>query len=197
MGDSIERVARAAPATGAVTQGGPRRAAPQAFAKASRGLASLVAVGSPARRERIAALALAWGAGALLVLSDLLTLYSIDVAGTSCEALANPGLADTCSTAGGEQHGYAFVVVGLLVLLMGYGAAVGQSRPAAFALVGCGAVVLALALARDLPDSRQVGPIGPNFDPARAVPGPGLWTALTGGALAVLAGAVALRRPRR
>nr|MDP8943105.1 hypothetical protein [Actinomycetota bacterium] len=134
---------RVAPASGAVTGSGSGRAgARQAFRNASRGVATLLAAPGPARRERIAALLLAWGAGVLLLLAELLTLYSVRVAGASCEDLANPGLAETCTTSGGEQHGYAFVLVGLLVLVMGYGAAVGHSRPAAVALVAGGAAVL-------------------------------------------------------
>ena len=180
---------------------------PKAFRNASKGLRGLLGAfahrggarnAAPTRGEaRSAVLALGVSAGLLLLVTELLTLYSVEVLGASCEELAGPQAADRCAKSGGEQHGYLLVVVGLLVLVMAYGAAVGRSRPAGAALAACGGVVLALALARDLPDSGQAGPIGPYFDAARAVRGPALWTELAGGALALLAGAAALSAYQR
>jgi hypothetical protein len=77
---------------------------------------------------------------------------------------------------------------------MAVGAGLGGSRPAGIALIGAGAVVLAIALIGDLPDTTETGEIGSNFASARAVKGTGFWLELVGGALAVAAGALRLRR---
>ena len=54
----------------------------------------------------------------LLILSDFLTLYHVDVVTAKCSDLAEPNLADACTTTGGEHHGYALLILGVLVLVM-------------------------------------------------------------------------------
>lgn len=132
------------------------------------------------------------GAALAVVLAEVSTLYSIDVETASCTDLADPDLADACDTTGGEQHSYALIPLALLVAVMAVGAGLGGSRPAGFALLGAGVVVLGIALLADLPDTTKAGEIGANFAAAEAVKGTGFWLELAGGLLASLAGALRL-----
>jgi hypothetical protein len=132
-----------------------------------------------------------------MLLAELTTVISIDVAAGSCESIydTNPELADSCSQRGFERHGFAFLLLGLLTFAMGAGAAVGKSRPAAWSLVGIGAVVLLLTLARDLPASDETGLIGRRYADAEATAGIGLWFELIAGVLVMAAGVLRLLRP--
>ena len=136
-------------------------------------------------------------AGLLMVVTEFLTVASVDVANGSCEVIndANRALADRCALSGFERHGGAFVLLGLLTLVMAVGASAGRSRPAAVALVVLGALVLGLSLISDLPQTHETGAIGSNFEGASAAAGAGLFTELAAGVLAVAAGAVRLLRP--
>jgi hypothetical protein len=142
-------------------------------------------------------LALGVTAALLLVLTEVTTLFEIEVETASCSDLADPDQADRCETTGGEQHSFALIPVALLVVVMAVGAGLGGSRPAGFALLGAGAVVLAIALIADLPDTTKTGEIGSTFASAQAVKGSGFWLEIAGGALAAVAGALRLadRRP--
>jgi hypothetical protein len=86
--------------------------------------------------------------------------------------------------------------VAVLTAVMAVGAGLGGSRPAGFALIGAGIVVLAIALLVDLPKTDETGELGEVFASARAVKGSGLWLELAGGALASVAGALRLADPR-
>jgi hypothetical protein len=79
--------------------------------------------------------------------------------------------------------------------VMTYGASLGRSRPAAIALVVVGVLVLAIALGFDLPQTHQTGAIGRDFEGAKAMAGPGLFTELVGAVLALGAGLARLLRP--
>jgi hypothetical protein len=129
-------------------------------------------------------------AGLLMILSEFLTVASVDVARGSCEVIndANPALADRCSLSGLERHGGALILIGLLALLMALGAGVGRSKPAAVALSIAGALVLGIALIADLPVTDDTGAIGLNFEGAKAMAGVAFYLELVAGALAVLAG---------
>ena len=70
---------------------------------------------------------------------------------------------------------------------MAWGAARGGSRPAAIALILIAAVVLGLALLRDLPETKGTGAVGIAFEGASAKAGPGFGLEVAAGAL--LAGA--------
>jgi hypothetical protein len=143
----------------------------------------------------VAAAALA--AAALMLLTEITTVISVDVAVGSCDTIydTSPELADDCEQKGFERHSVALLLLGLLTLAMGSGAAFGRSRPAAVALIGIGIVVLAIALLGDLPASDDTGLIGRRYAAAEAAAGPGLWFELIGGALAVCAGVVRVIRP--
>jgi hypothetical protein len=149
-----------------------------------------------ASRPGLAVLVAGALAAVLLVVSEFTTVAAVDVASGSCEVIndANPELADRCSLSGFERHGGAFVLLGLLVLAMAWGAAVGGSRPAAVALAAIGAVVIVWSLALDLPETNATGAIGRNFEGATASAGIGLYLELIGGALALAAGLVWLAR---
>jgi len=132
-----------------------------------------------------------------MLLTEVTTVISIDVAVGSCDSIydTSPELADDCEQKGIERTSVALLLLGLLTLTMGVGAALGKSRPAAVALVVIGVVVLAIALLVDLPASDDTGLIGRRYAAAKASAGAGLWTELVGGALAVVAGLIRLLRP--
>ncbi|HEX6461446.1 MAG TPA: hypothetical protein VF032_21205 [Thermoleophilaceae bacterium] len=130
--------------------------------------------------------------GLLLIVSDFLTLYHVDVVTARCSDLASPSLRDACTTTGGGHHGYALAVLGAIALVMAWGAAVGASRPAGIALLVLGVVSLAIVLAVDLPDIHKTGIVGTQFSNAEAKPGIGFWLELVGSALLIGAGLLRL-----
>ena len=136
-------------------------------------------------------------AALLMVVTEFLTVASVDVASGSCEVITdtNPEIADRCFLSGFERHGGALVLLGAVTMFMAWGAGVGGSRPAAFALIALGAVVVLWTVLIDLPATNDTGGIGPLYANAEAMSGPGLFTELIGGALAVAAGALRLLRP--
>jgi hypothetical protein len=135
-------------------------------------------------------------AALLMVVTEFLTVASVDVASGSCEVITdtNPEIADRCFLSGFERHGGALVLLGAVTMFMAWGAGVGGSRPAAFALIALGAVVLLWTVLIDLPATNDTGGIGPLYANAEAMTGPGLFTELVAGALAVAAGALRLLR---
>src|SRR4051812_24502603 len=120
-------------------------------------------------------LALAVIGAALMIASEFATLRSVKVLTASCSDLADPSLRGSCVTHGGEEHSYALVLLGVVSILMAWGAAMGRSRPAGLALIAIGAAVVAIALITDVPDIHKTGVLGQRFDSAHAVAGPGLW----------------------
>lgn len=136
---------------------------------------------------------------ALAAVSEFVTLRSVTVLTASCDDLAAPSLRGSCVTRGHEEHSYALLLMGIVALLMLYGAVMGRSRPAALGVLAIGAAVLVIAFVTDLPDIHKTGVLGERFDSARAEPGPGLWMEIAGGALMFVAGAMAatLKRPAR
>ncbi|HEY7454539.1 MAG TPA: hypothetical protein VH683_08240 [Thermoleophilaceae bacterium] len=132
-----------------------------------------------------------------MLLAEVTTIVSIDLTTTTCERIydTNPDLADDCDQLGFERSSVALLLLGLLTFAMGAGAALGRSRPAAFALVAIGVVVLGIALLSDLPASDDTGLLGRNYEQAQASAGTGLWFEVIGGALAIVAGALRLVRP--
>jgi hypothetical protein len=136
-------------------------------------------------------------AGALMLLTEITTVISVDLEPTRCEVIydSSPELADDCSQKGFERHSVALLLLGLLTFVMGSGAAFGRSRPAAVALIVIGAIVLGLALLRDLPAADDTGLIGRDYAQASAKAGAGLWFELIAGVLAVGAGLLRVIRP--
>ena len=127
-----------------------RRGAPgrEATVDGSRGHGvRFAALGAALRRSgRVgqAIVAMALVGGVLMIVTEPLTVASVDVASGSCAVIqdSNPELADRCTLSGFERHGGALILLGLLSIAMGLGAGAGGSRPAAFALVGVAAIVL-------------------------------------------------------
>src|SRR5436305_1004863 len=117
---------------------------------------------------RIAVLALGATGAVLMIVSEFVTLRSVKVLTASCSDLADPSLRGSCVTRGGEEHSYALVLLGLIALLMVWGAVFGRSRPAALALIAIGAAVVAIALVTDVPDIHKTGVLGQRFDSAHA-----------------------------
>ncbi|MGH2764257.1 MAG: hypothetical protein ACRDL0_15880 [Thermoleophilaceae bacterium] len=132
-------------------------------------------------------------AALLLVVTEFATVASVDVASGSCEVIndANPELADRCELSGFERHGGAFILLGALAGAMAWGAGIGGSRPAAFALIALGLLVLGWSLGFDLPESDEEGVLR-SYEGARGAAGPGLTIEIAAGALALAAGALAL-----
>ena len=131
-------------------------------------------------------------AALLLLASQFATVVSVDVAGGSCEVLndTDPTLAERCVQGGFERHGPGFALLAAAVLLMALWA--DRSRPAGAGLVLLGAVALGIVLFGDLPAARETGVIGRDYAGAEAKAGLGLWLEAAGGAVAVLAGVLAL-----
>ncbi|MEA2129365.1 MAG: hypothetical protein QOJ85_2256 [Solirubrobacteraceae bacterium] len=127
---------------------------------------------------------------ALLVVAEFSTVVRVVVGSLETEKR---------SVTGHANHGYALLVVALAAvpfLLL----ALRGSRAAAAALVVLGAVALVVALAIDLPDTRESGrlPESVAFEDAQAKAGPGLGLEIAGGVVLVLAGGllVVLAPPR-
>gem|GEM_PF-6604996 len=94
---------------------------------------------------------------------------------------------------GHANHGWALLVVAAAAVAIGLGALRG-TRAAAGAVVVLGVVALAVALAIDLPKTRESGrlPESASFEDAQAKAGPGLALELAGGIGLVLAGGLLL-----
>jgi hypothetical protein len=131
-------------------------------------------------------------AGVLAIIAEFSTISKITVVTASCEDLAQPKDADSCLQVGHERHGYALVLLGLLAILMAWGATVGRSRPAAIAMIVAGAAVIGLGFVRDYPEGGKTGGIGIDYAQATAERGSGVWLELASGVLLVAVGLVAL-----
>jgi hypothetical protein len=147
----------------------------------------------------LAVMAMGVVAAFLLVATEFSPVATVDVASGSCEVIqdTDPELADRCELSGFERNGGAFLLLALLIVAMAWGAGFGRSRPAAFALVVVGALVLLWAALVDLPVTDETGALGRNFEGAGGAAGPGLTLEIVGGALALAAGVVALLVPQR
>ncbi len=137
-------------------------------------------------------------AALLLVATEFTAVASVDVASGSCEVIqdTDPALADRCELSGLERNGGSFLLLALLCGVMAWGAGVGGSRPAAFALVAVGVLVLGWTLLVDLPVTNETGALGRNFEGASASAGPGFTLELVAGVLALAAGVAGLVRPQ-
>ena len=137
-----------------------------------------------------------FAAGLLLVITEFLHISYVTTITASCSDFADPKLRDSCLTIGHESHHWGFVVLGLFVMVMTFGAVVGGSRPAAVALLVGGVVGLGITLLHDLPNATKKGEIGVAFARAKAHKGAGFWVELVASALAIGAGAfIVVRRP--
>ena len=141
-------------------------------------------------------MALGIAGGVLIIVAELSSIVNVDVLTTgTCEEIADPNVRDACDSNGFEQHGGAFILLGIAAIAMAWGAGRGASRPAATALVAIGAVVLAFSLIRDVPKANETGLVGLQYDEAQAGAGTGLYLEIIGAGLLALSGLVRLRRP--
>lgn len=133
---------------------------------------------------RRAGAALALGGVVLLAIAEFSTVFEVTVG--SLEIVRR-------SVTGGENHGYALLVVAAAAGLM-TGAALRGTRPPALALVTLGLAGLVIALAVDLPDTRSSGglPESLAYEDARARAGYGLVLEVGGSLLLVAAGGLLL-----
>ncbi len=134
--------------------------------------------------------------GSLLVVAELSTVVTVGVDLGTCEELAGTDVRDACSVSGFEQHGGALILLGLVAVVMAFGAGRGSSRPAALALIAVGLIVAGIVLARDIPAAGETGLVGLRYEEARASAGTGLYLECAGAALCAAAGALRLARPQ-
>jgi hypothetical protein len=139
----------------------------------------------------MAVLGLSLASAILLFFTELATLSYRTIGIGGCESRVNPGV---CTTTGADAHGHALWLIALLVLVFGWGAAVGRSRPAGLAVLVCGLVVLGIALIADAPDLGDIRGLDATYNQVAAHTGSAFTLELVGGALAVLAGALGMRR---
>jgi hypothetical protein len=123
-------------------------------------------------------------AAVLLLAAEFSTVYEVTVG--SLEVVQR-------SATGGENHGYALLVLGAFALLvtgLGLRGGAGGSRAAGMALVALGVVALVVSFAVDLPDTRGSGrlPEALAYEDARARAGAGLSLEIAGGVLLLVAG---------
>jgi len=137
-----------------------------------------------------------FAAGLLLILTEFTHIRYVVTKAASCEDLATPHLRDTCLVVGHESHAWGFLLLGLFVLVMTFGAVIGGSRPAAIALLVAGVVGLGITLLHDLPQTTKTGGVGFYYASAKAHRGAGFWLELVGSALALGVGAfITVTRP--
>jgi hypothetical protein len=130
--------------------------------------------------RRLAA-ALSIVAAALLVAAEFSTVYEVTVG--SLEVVQR-------SATGGENHGYALLVVAVFAVALTLHGLRLAGRAAGAGLITLGVVVLMVALTVDLPDTRGSGrlPEALAYEDARARAGAALGLELAGGGLLVAAG---------
>lgn len=133
--------------------------------------------------------------GILLVVAELSTVVTVDVDMGTCEELAGTDVRDACGVSGFEQHGGALILLGLVAVVMAFGAGRGSSRPAALALITVALIVAGIVVARDIPAAAETGLVGLRYEEARASAGAGLYLECVGAALCAIAGALRLARP--
>jgi len=142
-------------------------------------------------------LALGLLAAALMVATEFSTIQSVRIGESTCGA-AEERLRDVCETGGGEQHNWSLLVLGVLTVLLAFGAAVGRSKPAAVALGLVGVVVLFVALVLDRPTLDDKRGLEVFFGEQGTEPqtGGGYTLEILAGVLALLACGAALLRER-
>ena len=155
------------------------RASRPAFQRASSALRTGAPQGLLAWFSRYGLLVLG-GLGALLLLvAEFSTLYEV----RAITAVVPGG-----TTRSGSNHGYALLIVALVAAPMAWGAVVGGSRPAAFALAVLGALALFVCLAIDLPDVNDEGLLAESYEAAKASPQEGFYLETLGSVLLLFAG---------
>src|SRR3954464_8501685 len=130
-------------------------------------------------------------AAVLLVVADFSQLSFRTIGIGACSDRVDPGV---CRTYGHDSHSFVLVVIGLLALVMAWGAVVGRSRAAAVAVASLGVVVLFIALVIDLPKLDDKRGLEVRYNDVAAHTGSAFKLELTGGVLLLLVGGLALVR---
>jgi tryptophan-associated transmembrane protein len=129
----------------------------------------------------------------VLVVAEFSTISYRTIGIGACSDRVGGGV---CRTTGHESHGFALLILSPVALVMAWGAVVGRSRAAAFALASLGAVVLVLiALAIDYPKLDDKRGLDTFYNDVTAHTGAGYKLELVGGVLLLLAGGLAVFRP--
>lgn len=87
----------------------------------------------------------------------------------------------------GSNHGYALLIIALAAAVMAWGAFRG-ARPAAIALAVLGLAALLVVLLVDLPQVREEGLYGRDYEDAKAVAATGFYLETAGAVLLLAAG---------
>jgi hypothetical protein len=138
------------------------------------------------------------GAGAvLLIVAEFLVLREVK----AVTAVPRGG-----TVTGGSHHHYALGVIGLALLVMGFGAGVRRARPAAVACLVLSLAAVFVVLFIDRPEINDAGILAETYDLAQAHPTAGFYVESLGAALALIGSVAALvlrpaepprRRPAR
>jgi 4-hydroxybenzoate polyprenyltransferase len=129
-----------------------------------------------------------------MIVSEFSTISYLREGITTCSNaldVTQSNLRHLCMVNGHQQHHWALLILGLVAILMAGGSAIGRSRPAAFALLVIGLVVLGIALIGDrqtLSDKRNLDVVAFASKSLHGVAGAGYSLEILAGALAVLAG---------
>jgi hypothetical protein len=142
-----------------------------------------------------AVLALGIGAAVLMVLTEFSTIQSVRIGESTCGAADND-VRDLCQTTGGDAHGWSLIALAVLTGLLAFGAAAGRSRPAAYALMAIGVVVVGIALILDHPKLNDTRGLETRYSQVKAQTGGGYTLEFIAAGLALGAGGLALARER-
>jgi hypothetical protein len=137
------------------------------------------------------------GVGAvLLIVAEFLVLREVK----AVTAVPRGG-----TVTGGSYHHYALGVIGLALLVMGFGAGFRGARPAAVACLVLSLAAVVVVLFVDRPEINDAGILADTYDLAQAHPTAGFYVESLGAALALVGSVAALvlrpaeppRRPAR
>lgn len=139
------------------------------------------------RLLRLGPLVLALLGCLLLVVAEFSTLTAVQIITVERGAIT-----------GGSNHAYALLIIAVPAAFMAWGATLGASRPAAFALLALALAAVLIVLAVDLPDVNEEGLIGRTYEQAQASPKLGFYLESLGAAMLLVAAVATLvLRPDR
>ena len=137
-------------------------------------------------------LGLALASAVLLFATELSRLSYRTIGIGACDSrVQNSGV---CTTTGGDAHHHVFWLLAVAVVVFAFGAAVGHSRPAAAAVAALGVAVLIVAILIDQPKLGGTRNLEQLYTEVHGHTGPAFWLEIAGGALAVVAGLLGMRR---
>jgi hypothetical protein len=132
-------------------------------------------------------------AAVLLVVAEFSEISSRSIGIGACGSRAGSAV---CSTSGHESHAYALLILAPVALVMAWGAVVGGSRAASFAVMAVGGAVLVIALLIDLPKLDDRRNLELLYNDVQTHVGTAFRLELVGGVLLLLVGGLGLMRER-